>query len=185
VKTNLALFCCTAFTLVAGCSHDTQTGIGREPDEYVGCSTDENWVTFDEVSSIVSNAEAPAFTAPATGGMALTNVASDLTWKVSPTIAGTAAGDSRMTCEQWNTGYATLHLPPVSGTVYDLQLAVGGDVKHRVITTIQKWKASDSVWASFAGQIVTASLRRMTVLQNDRKEGPFIGTATFTFTVAK
>ena len=186
MKMNLALLCCTSLTLLAGCGGgEGQAGIGREPDEYVGCSTDESWVSFDEASNIVSDTEAPAFTAPATSGTTLTNVASDFAWKVTPTIAGTAAGDSARTCEQWNTGFATLHLPPVSGTLYDLQLSVGGEVKHRVITTLQKWKASDGVWASFAGQTVTASLRRMTVLQNHRKEGPFIGSASFSFSVAK
>ena len=43
-------------------------------------------------------------------------------------------------------------LPPISGTEYDLQLIVGGTVQHRVITTLQKWKASSDVWSGLAGK---------------------------------
>jgi hypothetical protein len=180
---NLALSLLLLAPLAGACHDDGDAmGAGREPDEYVGCAADENWPTFDEVSDIVSDADAPKLTAPALA-VALPSSPPDFTWDVSPTISGTPNGDVANTCEQFNTGFATLHLPPVSGTIYDLQLLVGNEAQHRVITTLQKWKASQTVWSTLAGKTVTIKLRRMTLLQNDRKEGPFIATSNPSFTV--
>jgi hypothetical protein len=177
----LMLYLLVAALLAAACHDHSSTG--REPDEYIGCATDEIWTVFDDVTEIVSPADAPAITAPANASQTLSSQPVLFTWSVSPTIAGTAAGDIPMDCEQWNTGFSTLHEPPISGTVYDLQISVDGAVAHRALTTLQQWQASPAVWASFAGKTISVRIRRLVVLANDRKAGPFAPAAPATFKV--
>ena len=173
-------FLCIALSPLMACS--SPPAVGREPDEYVGCSTDENWATFDDVPDTVSDSEAPTVTAPTSGALPSTPV--NFTWRQSSVAAGVAMGDVASTCEQWSTGFTTLHLPPVSGTVYDLQISSGGVVKHRVITTLQKWTASAADWSVLHGQAVEVKIRRMVLLNNDRKDGPFVSGKPFTATVS-
>ena len=175
---------CLASLLLVGACNDgdgSRPGPAREPDEYLGCATDENWKTFDETAEVVSDADAPQVDAPPAGSPA---TPPELTWVVSPTIAGSPNGDVATSCEQWNTGFAPQHLPPVSGTVYDLQLAVGGIVRHRALTTMQRWRATPEVWGSFDGAEVALRIRRMTLTQNAAESGPFVAHAPMTFTVA-
>ncbi len=157
-------------------------GTGREPDEYVGCATDENWATFDDVTELVADADAPKLTSPAPQPD-LPSQPVAFTWNVSPTVTGTPAGDVGMDCTQWNTGFSTLHLAPISGTVYDLQVSVGGTVVHRVLTTMQKWQASPAVWATLSGKSIAVRVRRIVVLKNDRKDGPFAPSSSSSFKV--
>ena len=87
-------------------------------------------------------------------------------------------------CPQFNTGsLSTLHLPPISGDVYDLQFSVDGAEVWRVITTLQEWGPSDAVWAGWKGKTVSVRIWRMSVLTNDVKAGPFVAMTPFTFAV--
>jgi hypothetical protein len=154
----------------------------REPDEYAGCATDEDWARFDDVRDIVSSDQAPLLIAPV-GNAALGASPVDFTWQVSPSVPGTPGGDASMDCPQWSTGFTTLHLPPVSGTVYDLQLLSGDLVTHRVLTTLQKWTPSPSVWSALGERTMSVRLRRVTLLDNDRKDGPFVAPQAPSFSV--
>jgi hypothetical protein len=169
--------------LLLACDKHAGTGTGREPDEYVGCASDELWPRFDDVADVVGDADAPRVIEP-TAGTELPSTAPAFVWSASPTLRGSDAGDAPSTCAQWNTGFTTLHLAPVSGTIYDLQVLVGGVAEHRVITTLQRWVAPPDAWAALAGKQITVELRRIVVLNNDRKEGPYVATTPFTATVA-
>ncbi len=172
----------TLSALSLSACHD-HAGVDREPDEYIGCATDENWATFDDVTDVVSDTQAPQLTMLT--GASLANTPAVFTWKQSSTVESTSAGDVPATCDQFNTGFTTLHLEPVSGNVYDLQVSVGGEVKHRVITTLQKWQASPAVWSSFGGSTISVKIRRMVLLNNDRKDGPYVTSTPYTASVAK
>ncbi len=174
-----ALLLCTA--LLVGC-HDG-AALPREPDEYTGCATDELWETFDGAREIVSDADAPVLIDPSPEA-ALGATPPDFVWHASPTVDGAPAGDVAMSCSQWSPGFSTLHLPPVSGTVFDLQLSAAGALRHRVLTTLQRWRASDEVWRAFAGARLSVRVRRMVVLLNAREAGPYVAAATRDLTVA-
>jgi hypothetical protein len=176
--------------LLVACS----TAPTREPDEYTGCGTDENWRTFDDQAhnAVVADATGPAVTAP------------DLTapipspavfmWNQDPNDPGTMLGDvphngpgCNQCCPQWNPGALTImHDPPISGDVYDLQFSSGGTVIYRVVTTLQEWQAPAATWASWHGKSLSLRIWRMSLLSNDVRPGvggPFVATHGFAFTV--
>lgn len=172
---------------VAGCGGSTT---GREPDEYTGCGSDENWRTFEDQEPVgtVSDALAPLVTAPAAGSSVPSSAQLVVKWQPDPNDVGAPDGDvphDANACPEYNTGsLQTLHLPPISGDAYDLQLTVDGKVAWRVITTIQEWGAPDATLAGWKGKTVALKMWRMSVLRNDVKQGPFVASAPFTFTVA-
>ena len=154
----------------------------REPDEYVGCATDENWALFDEVGDVIDDGAAPLVLSPGRGAsVGATPV--DITWQATPTIVGQLTGDVPTTCPQWSQGYSTLHLPTISGTVYDLQIVQGGRVVHRVLTTLQKWTASTDTWKTLAGSTVTLVFHRIVVTGNARTDGPYATTTPWQLTI--
>lgn len=165
----------TCLLFLAACGGTTLAK--REPDEYVGCATDENWPLFDEATDIVDDAQAPLVTSPHDGA-SLPSTPVDVGWQVTPTDVGDEEGDIPPSCAQWSTGYTTLHLPPVSGTVYDLQVIAGGEIKHRVLTSLQKWTASEDTWHALAGQTVELRVTRIEVSNGDRTAGPFVSSTT-------
>ena len=170
-----------ALLMAAGCSSKL------EP-EYTGCGTDENWVTFDdnEKFSTVDDTQAPLVTMPAAGA-SVAVAALKLTWQQDPNDVGAPDGDvphDANECPQYTTGgLTTLHEPPISGNVYDLQFSVGGTLVHRLVTTLQEWAPDAADTGKFTGKTVSLKIYRMSVLRNDPKEGPFVGTAPFTFSV--
>jgi hypothetical protein len=178
--------------LVSGCG---PSSAGREPDEFTGCASDEHWRTFDDQEPLasVSDAMSPVFTMPTAGATVPAASKPIVAWSQDPNDVGMADGNvphtdgvggCNMCCPEFNIGaLSTLHLPPVSGDVYDLQFTVGGKVDHRVITTLQEWTPPDATWAAWKGQTVTLKIYRMTVLRNDVKQGPYTPSAPFTFTV--
>jgi hypothetical protein len=186
MKTYLLL----ASICVAGCGSPATL----EP-EYTGCGTDENWRTFDDQEKsapMISDTTAPNITSPAAG--ATVPVAQvKLTWQQDPNDVGAPAGDvpymdgtpgCMMCCPQFTIGgLQTLHLPPISGDVYDVQISVGGTLVHRVITTLQEWAPLTRDYATFAGKKLSIKIWRMAVLRNDVKQGPYVGTQPFTFSV--
>jgi hypothetical protein len=168
----------------------------REPDEYTGCGTDEHWRTFDdqEPMAAVSDAMGPAVTAPAPATTVAFAMKPVISWNQDPNDPGQAGGDvphdgpgCNACCPEYNTGaLTTLHLPPVSGDVYDLQFSTGGSVTHRVITTLQEWTPPDALWSSWKGQHVSLKIYRMTLISNDVRPGvggPFVASKPFIFTV--
>ena len=169
---------------IAGCSNGN---VGREPDEYTGCATDETWRTFQDQEPLatVGDDMAPLVTMPAAGATAPSSSQLVITWQQDPNDVGSPDGDVPTTCEGFNPGtLQTQHLPPISGDAYDLQFTVDGKVAYRVISTLQKWVAPDATLAGWKGKAVSLKMWRMSVLRNDVKEGPFVGTAPFGFSVA-
>ncbi|HEX8953010.1 MAG TPA: hypothetical protein VF945_14240 [Polyangia bacterium] len=172
---------------IAGCSGGTT---GREPDEYTGCGSDETWRTFadQEPLATVSDAMAPLVTLPAAGATVPSSSPLVVKWQPDPNDVGAPDGNvphDATSCPEYNigAGLQTLHLPPISGDAYDLQFSVGGKVVWRVITTIQEWGATDATLAGWKGKTVSLKIWRMSVLRNDVKEGPFVGSAPFGFAV--
>jgi|GEM_PF-2714900 len=196
-KLAVLTFVSTVFGL---CSCNHPAGTQREPDEYVGCSTDENWVTFDdqEPSAVVSDPQSPKLVSPTATTFTVAQKPV-FTWQRTATEIGAPLGDVEHPglnpdlgnpncndcCPGWNKGeLATFHEPPLSGNVYDLQLSVdGAAVSHRALTTLQEWTPPDGVWASWAGHRVALKMWRMSLLQNAAKEGPFIAMTPYQFQV--
>ena len=179
-----------AWLAAAGCGGATAS---REPDEYTGCGSDANWRAFDdqEPSSTVADATGPNVIMPAAGTTVPASPQPKFAWQQDPNDPGQPDGDVPYMgpgctdcCPQFNTGaLTTLHLPPISGDVYDLQLTVDGKVAWRVVTTLQEWGPSDTLWASWKGKTVSLQIWRMSVLRNDLKQGPYVATQPFVFTV--
>ena len=71
----------------------------REPDEYVGCATDENWMLFDEVPDVVDDSNAPAVLSPGNGAH-VSSMPIDITWQDTPTLVGQPSGDVPASCPQ-------------------------------------------------------------------------------------
>jgi hypothetical protein len=98
-------------------------------------------------------------------------------WQPSATNAGALDGDA--TCPQFQpaslklSGLQIEHLPPVSGTVYDLHLAIGGNDVYRVVTTRQRAGIAMGVWSGWSGQTLTATLYEAKMLVNAIAEGPY------------
>jgi hypothetical protein len=177
--------------LTAGCGGASGA---REPDEYTGCGTDEHWRTFDdqEPHLVPNDDNAPQVTSPQTGATLSATAPPVFGWNQSPSSPGTVDGDvpymngpdCNMCCPEFNLGaLTTLHKPPASGSVYDLQFFIDGNIVHRVVTTLQEWAPKSATWASFRGHTVTLKVFRAALLRNDVKEGPFVSTTPFTFTV--
>ena len=184
------LACAALFLVVAGCGG---SGGNREPDEYTGCGSDENWRAFEdqEPTATVSDTMSPLVTMPAANATVAFADKVKLTWQQDANDPGAPDGDvpymgpgCNQCCPQFNTGaLSTLHLPPISGDVYDLQFSIGGSEVWRVITTLQEWGPTDAVWSSWKGKTVTLKIWRMSVLTNDVKAGPYVATAPFVFSV--
>src|SRR5581483_6297645 len=66
----------------------------REPDEYTGCGTDENWIAFDdqEPNATVGDATAPQFTQPPAGAIPFATKPT-LMWNQDPSDPGMMLGD--------------------------------------------------------------------------------------------
>jgi hypothetical protein len=179
-----------ALVAIAGCGTTTA---GREPDEYTGCGGDETWRTFQdqEPTATVADAMAPVVTMPAAGASVSASSSLVVAWQQDANDVGMVGGDvphdgpaCNNCCPEYNTGaLTTLHLPPISGNAYDLQLTVDGKVAWRVITTLQEWGAPPATLATWKGKTVTLKIWRMSVLRNDLKDGPFVAATPFSFNV--
>jgi hypothetical protein len=178
-----------ALLLVAGC------GSKQLEPEYTGCGTDEHWQTFDdnEPMATVATMSGPALLQPTPGSTVSSSTKPILTWNQDPNDPGMNTGDviymngpgCNMCCPQFSRGaLATLHEPPISGDVYDLQFRINGNLVWRVITTLQEWTPTDDFWAQMKGKTIALKIYRMTILVNELKQGPYVAPAPFTFTVA-
>ncbi len=164
--------------LLAGCGGTTAL---PEPNEYVGCASDENWRTFDNeelAGAVAASAQlGPIVTAPT--GTVPSTTRPTVAWERGMNDPGLPLGDvphvngpgCNDCCPQWTMGGLTvMHLPPISGDVYDLQFSVGGAIVWRVITTLQEWApptAPTDPWPSWRGQTVAVKVIRMDVGAND------------------
>jgi hypothetical protein len=181
--------------IASGCGGSGVGSAAREPDEYTGCASDEHWRTFDdqEPHAIVDDTKAPVFTNPADGATLPATPVPVFAWNPDPNDPGSNDGDvmhdgpgCNMCCPEYNIGaLTTLHLPPISGSVYDLQFFSGGDMVHRVVSTLQEWGPKADTWTSFRGKTITLKIYKAALLFNDVKEGPYVGTRPLTFTVGR
>ena len=97
-------------------------------------------------------------------------------WQPSAASAGAPDGDA--TCPQYQPAslpgrLTTAHLPPVSGTVYDLHFAIDGSDVYRVVTSRQRAGVPMNVFAGWSGKTVTATLYSAKMLINSIAEGPY------------
>ena len=173
-----------AFTLVTlATSACGTTTAQREPDQYLGCGTDENWRTLDdfETSNRVKKdaALAPKLTAPTPG--ALTQKPR-FTWDLSSSAAGqpngTAVCDACARCGQLGPA----HQDAVSGDLYDLHFVATGTLIWRALTTQQYLDVTDDLWAALRGKAFTLRIVRAGLKVNDVADGPFEPLAPIAFT---
>lgn len=149
---------------------------------YQGCSTDENWQTIDDyrLSGRVKSdaALAPQWLAPppqATPVAVSAATALSLRWAASAAVPGTDDGD--VTCAAaLLPGVSTLlapHEPPISGSVYDVQLKQAGVVTYRVLTTKQVTVIPAAALAGSVGQDLSVDMVGAKLLSNDVVQGPY------------
>jgi hypothetical protein len=163
--------------------------------EFTGCGTDEHWQTFDndEPTAVVGDAQGPVLTQPDVSTTIPFMPKPVLMWSQDPNDPGMRTGDVPFMngvggcndcCPEFSMGaLTTLHDPPVSGDVYDLQFFDGGTLTYRVVTTLQEWTAPDDIWASWRGKTLTLKIYRMTLLSNDLKAGPFVASHPTTLVI--
>lgn len=169
---RLPLLCAALFS--GACSNSTDS---LEP-IYEACATDENWRTFDDYETtgrVVSDQSVTAKWVMPTSDMSYSAASSPiLQWQPSSSSAGTPDGDA--TCPQFQPTslgkLGPLHLPAVSGTIYDLHFASGGQDVYRVITTRQRTGVPANVFQSWAGKSVTVTLFEAKMLMNEITTGP-------------
>jgi hypothetical protein len=153
--------------------------------EFTGCGKDENQATFDdnEPTAILDATQAPQLTQPDASMTIPFTPKPVFQWNQSPNTPGQNVGDVPFMngvgcmdcCPQFSMGaLTTLHEPPISGDVYDLQFLDGSTLVYRVVTTLQEWTAPDDVWASWRGKTLDLRIYRMAVLYDNVKEGPFV-----------
>jgi hypothetical protein len=177
--------------LAAGCNNATH----REMDEHTGCGEDEQYRLLEdgEATVVIDDAQAPQMTDPADGATVPFSPKVIVRWNQSPSSPGQNDGDvpymngvngCNDCCPQFTPGaLSTLHEPPESGDIYDLQFTVNGSYVWRLITTLQEWTPTDDLWATWQGKHVSLKIYRMAILQNNPKSGPFVAMQPFTFTV--
>lgn len=154
---------------------------------YEGCATDENVASLDdavEAGKVKSgDVSAPLWQAPAGGVDAPAGAPLVLRWRRSAAVLGADGGD--VLCSQptgflpaaWTAGPVSFHLPPISGTIYDLQFRQGGATLRRVATSLQVVTVPADVVAGWAGKDLTVELVSVRFLSNDITEGPYRGAA--------
>lgn len=172
---------------LAACSHDHGDTVGREPDEYLGCATDELWPLFDaheeHALMLADGANAPHLSAPNVTA-ALPAIAPRFVWSKKNSEATVPDGDVATTCEQFSRGaITTQHLEPITGTVYQLRLFDGDKVDYRVLTTLEQWQPPASLWQRLRGKSRRIEIIRMPVADNDLVSGPYVDTTPVTFMV--
>ena len=178
--------------VVAGCGG----GVTHRPaDEYTGCGGDEQYLLLEdgEPTSTVDDTKAPQMTEPANGGSVPFSPKVIVQWNQDANDPGQVDGDvpymdgvngCNACCPQFTIGsLTTLHLPAESGDIYDLHFTVDGNYVWRLVTTLQEWTPGDDLWAKWKGHKVSIQIWRMAILTNNPKEGPYISTAPYTFSV--
>lgn len=170
--TSLAAALLLGFTACHG------SGSGIEP-AYEGCVTDENWVTMDDyiaTNRVKADPQAAPQWIEPTQGAALSS-GSPAVFRFQPSVANGGSPNGDATCPQFRPsqrgGLRVLHLPAVSGTIFDLQFSVDGAVAYRVLTTRQSVSVPAATLASWAGKRVSVALYSARLLTNEVVEGPY------------
>ena len=180
----LALFILAA---AGGCGPGSPGASAREPDEYLGCATDESWRSFDdrELTGLITldDAQAPSFAVPTEGATLPSAVKPTLSWQLSSTVVGKSGGDAACTACPTCGSLVPEHQPPVTGNVYDLQFSIDGVMVWRALTTLQTWSPTDAAWKLMIGKTVKLRPTRMQLKINDIQSGPFQPTKSITFSV--
>lgn len=176
-----------ASSALLACHGHDHTGVGREPDEYLGCATDELWPLFDANESLALASPdvttAPQLTAPSLTA-ALAATAPRFVWSKQPSTQPVLDGDVPTTCHQFARGaITTQHLEPVTGTVYQLRLFDGTTVDYRVLTTLEQWQPPAALWERLRGSSRRIEIMRMPVVNNERTAGPFVSPEQVSFMV--
>jgi hypothetical protein len=178
--------------LAVGC---TNNPTHRQMDEHTGCGEDEQYRLLEdgEAAAVTDDAQAPQMTEPANGSTVPFSPKVIVRWNQSASSPGQPDGDvpyldgvngCNACCPQFTPGsLTTLHLPPESGDIYDLQFTVDGSYVWRLVTTLQEWTPTDDLWAKWKGKHVSVRIYRMSILENNPKSGPFTSTQPFTFSV--
>jgi hypothetical protein len=166
-----------AFLCLLLCQCSDLSEKGPEP-SYEGCATDENWITLDaalrDASSEVDAAQAPIFTMPTSGESLASDVATVFRFAPSRSSAGQSGGN--VTCPQYqpqHAGTTPLHLPAVTGTIFDLHVAVAGVDVYRVLTTRQFAGIPLGTWRTWNGKTLTVTVYRSSLDKNEIVSGPF------------
>jgi hypothetical protein len=166
----------------------------RVADEYTGCGGDEQYLLLEdnELLATIDDTSAPEMTQPTSGATVPFTPKVVVQWNIDAVEPGAPDGDvpymdgptCQGCCPQWNAGaLTTLHLPPESGDIYDVHLHVDGEYIWRLVTTLQEWTPSDALWSRLRGKTVTLTIYRLAILRNDPKEGPFVASKPFSFSV--
>lgn len=159
---------------LAGACHGVTT---LEP-VYDGCATDENWRTLDDYVSgefvriKLDAGSVPQWLQPLGSGAVSAAAMPGFSWR--PSLADAGQPNGTVTCEQYKPtrrGTGPLHLPAVSGNLYDLHFSVGGKDLYRVMTTRQQAAVPREVWATWVGKSVRVDLYRAQLLLNDVADG--------------
>lgn len=166
MKTEWMIFCVGA---LLGCQPAFD---GPEP-AYEGCATDEHWILMDQAAAR-SGPGAPVWLEPGDG--AALSPSLPAAFRYQPAAAAAGAPDGDVSCGHFRAPAAgddggagpgaPRHLPPVSGTLYDLRFQVAGRTAYRVLTTRQSVRVPAATWAGWAGQEVVADLRAARLLVN-------------------
>lgn len=167
-----------ALLLLAVCQCSDLSAKGPEP-SYEGCASDENWMTLDAalagLSDQVDPADAPIFTAPTGGASVASDVAPVFRFEPSRSSAGQSGGN--VTCPQYQPQHLrrfdSLHLPAVTGTVFDLHVSIAGSTVYRVLTTRQFAGVPLATWRAWSGKSLTVTLYRTIFDKNEIVAGPF------------
>lgn len=168
-------------SLLVACAAASCSGPPTIEPTYEACATDENWITFDDYEKTGrmagSGSLVPQWVAPLSGAAVPVAMPVILQWQPTAASAGTPDGDA--TCPQFQPAaqrrgtVQPLHLPPVSGTVYDLHLAIDGTDVYRVVTSRQRAGVPQNVFSGWSGKTVTATLYEAKMLVNSLVQGPY------------
>lgn len=172
MKTIKMMFCMGALW---GCQ---PAFTGPEP-AYEGCATDEHWILMDRTAERGGAAGAPLWLEPGDGATLSPSLPAAFRYQPSAASAGSPDGDAA--CGHFRAptagagdagGTGPRHLPPVSGTIYDLRFQVAGQTAYRVLTTRQSARVPAAIWAGWAGQRVQADLRAARLFFNEVLDAP-------------
>lgn len=174
--TRCAIALASALLLGPAACH--RQGSGIEP-AYEGCVTDENWVTMDDFigsNRVKTDPQAgPQWIEPMAGATLPSSSPAVFRFQPSAANAGSPNGDA--TCPQFQPsrfgGLNPVHLPAVSGTIFDLQFTVDGAVAYRVLTSRQFASVPAATWSGWAGKRVSVALHGARMLKNEVVEGPY------------
>lgn len=166
---------------------------------YGGAASDEAWLSIvdAEKNTQADDAHAATIMAPAEGQVLPATSPPTFAW-TSPLSAarlpdGKASGAHARPTPWWRrarslfVGTAHAHLPPVTGTVHYLKIAIpGAACPVRAFTTLSSWTPDAAAWSKLtaaAGQTLTLEIVSAYLRDNRVTEGPYRPTAPRSFQI--